>query len=117
MDKTVLNPTLRRYAAVLLFETSCLSPSYKPLYEEEIVLIEASSEEAAKRSAVEYAKQQECSYENQYKETITNSFKLLLDIQLMQSDKLSHGTTLYTRHFRDYKAYEAFEPLLAGQPL
>ena len=106
----------RYYATVLLFATSSPSPNYSPLYEEEIVLIEALSEAEARVKAVEYAKEQEGTYSNERQEMITNTFEKLVDIQLMQPD-LEHGSTLYARHFRDYSAYEAFEPLLAGKGL
>ena len=104
------------YAAVIIYETSSPSTTYKPLYEEEVALIEASSEEEAKERAISHANEQETSYENQYGETITNSFKLLADIQLIQS-KPEHGTSIYTRFFRNYDAYAAFEPLLEGEEL
>ena len=29
-------------------------------------------------------------------------------------DELKDGSTLYSRHFRDYDAYRRFEPLLSG---
>ena len=39
-----------------------------------------------------------------------------MDVQRIDAE-IGHGSTLYVRHFRDYSAYEAFEPLLAGQLL
>ncbi|EDX82539.1 hypothetical protein S7335_1243 [Synechococcus sp. PCC 7335] len=101
------------YAAVLVFETSSDAPGYKPLYSEEIMLIEATSEEQASASAKACAKGQETSYQNEYCETIQVRFKSLVDVQLMQFEP-SHGATVYCRHFHSYPAYEAFE-LLASQ--
>ena len=106
----------RRLAAVILYETSSPSPDYKPLYEEDIVLIEAISKEDAENRAITHAQEQKGSYQNEDGETITNTFKSLIDVQLMEPE-LGHGSSLYTRYFHSYEAYARFEPLLQGQPL
>ena len=105
-----------RYAAVIIFESSSNAPNYESLYEEEIIMIHAISKEDAKVKAIAYAKAAEHSYKNEADETINVTFKTLVDVQSMieASDDVQ---TLYFRHFRDYPAYEAFEPLLKGQPL
>jgi hypothetical protein len=82
-----------------------------------VVLIEAHSEEDAKHKAIKYARQQESSYKNGDGETIVNTFKAIVDVQRMIDADMIHGSTLYVRHFRDYGAYESFEPMLKGEPL
>jgi hypothetical protein len=104
------------YGAVLVFESSSDSLDYEPLYEEEILLVVASSEDEAKKYAVQLGKTREVSYKNQYGQTINVHFKDLLDVQSMQTFP-DHGATVYCRHFRDYAAYNNFEPLLEGKAL
>ena len=104
------------YAAVIIFESSSEASDYENLYEEEIVRICAGSKDEARENAIAYAKGAEHSYQNEAGETISVTFKSLIDVQLMIEE--SEGVqTLYFRHFRDYGAYEAFEPLLKGQAL
>ena len=107
------------YSAVLVFESSSPALGYAPLYEEQIVLFVASSEADARAKAITYGQQEEFSYQNCYEETITISFKQLVEVQssLYEGEQLEAGTEVYSRHFRDYAAYEAFEPLLRGQAL
>ena len=107
------------YAAVVIFENNSPAADYEPLYEETVVLITAGSEAVATEKALAYGKASEFSYNNCYGETITVSFKLLLEVtevidELKDFDK---GIEVYGRYFRDYAAYEAFEPLLKGQEL
>lgn len=105
------------YAAVLVFESSSDEVNYQPLYEEEVLIVEAPSEDAARERAIQLGKERETSYKNQDGQTISNQFKRLLDVQAIQDGQIEHGSTVYSRHFRDYAAYETFEPLLEGQPL
>jgi hypothetical protein len=104
----------RYYAAIILNEISSISPGHKTLYEEEIVLILASSEAEAKELATSHAKAQEDSYQNQYGETVTHSFKAIKDIQLMPPE-ISSGTTVYSRFFNDLETYEAFDADASGR--
>ena len=111
--------TTQYYAAVVIFENNSPAADYEPLYEETVVLIAAESEEIATEKALVYGKASEFSYDNCYGETITVSFKLLLEVkevidELKDFDK---GVEIYYRYFEDYAAYEAFEPLLKGQEL
>ena len=107
------------YSAVLIFESSCPAPDYDRLYEEQLVLLRATSIEEAREKANAYGKQAEHSYENGYGETITISFKQLVDVQqsLYEGEPISTGSEVYSRYFRDYSAYEHFETLLKGQQL
>lgn len=106
------------YTAVLIFETISDSSSYQPLYSEEFVAVEASSEDDARTNAIAQAKASEHSYQNQDNETINVKFKTLIDVQEpVDENALSGEGTIYVRHFRDYPAYEAFEPFLKGKTL
>lgn len=105
------------YTAVLTYETSSLSPDYQPLYSEEFIAVEANSEEEAKERAIAQGKESEHSYQNRYDQTIHVKFKTLVDVQEPLDAVPGKEGTIYVRHFRDYRAYEAFEPLLEGKPL
>lgn len=105
------------YTAVLVFGTSSPSPEYQPLYSEEFIAVEANSDEEAKERAIAKGKEAEHSYQNRYDQTIHVKFKTVVDIQEPLDAAPSKEGTIYVRHFRDYKAYEAFEPLLEGQEL
>lgn len=111
--------TTAYYAAVVIFESSSPAPNHESLYEETVVLIAAASEEIAKEKALAYGKASEHSYKNGYDETITVSFKLLLEVKPLvdELEDFDRGVEVYYRYFRDYAAYEAFDPLLKGQAL
>ncbi|MBE9079737.1 DUF4288 domain-containing protein [Romeria aff. gracilis LEGE 07310] len=105
------------YIAIVLYESASTASDYQSLYEEEMVLVEASTEEEARAKGLEYAKHQESSYLNDSGETITQRFKCLVDVQQVLYDQFKDGTPLYARHFRNLDAYQAFEPLLSGKEL
>lgn len=105
--------TSRYYAVVILNELSSPSPSHKTLYEEEVVMISASSEDDARERAISCGKEQEDSYQNQSGETITHRFKAVKDVQLMPPE-LESGTTVYSRFFSNIKTYEAFDADASG---
>ena len=103
------------YTTVSIFEMT--SPKQPPLYREELSAINANSDEEAKTRAIAQGKASEHSYENGEGETITVSFKTLVDVQEpLEAIPQSEGV-IYARHFRDYQAYETFEPMLRGAAL
>ncbi|HEX5745004.1 MAG TPA: DUF4288 domain-containing protein [Archangium sp.] len=102
------------YIAVLLYESTSESGGKKPLYEESFVLIQATSEEEARARAADHARRQEARYENAEGEHIRYSLKHVVDVSPVLDGDLKDGAELYARHFRDYGAYHAFEPLLGG---
>ena len=108
--------TTRYYAVVILNELSSPSPNHTTLYEEEIVMIMADSENDARVRAINNAKAQEDSYQNQYGETITHKFRVIKDIQLMPLG-LESGTTVYSRFFRNIETYEAFDADASGRDI
>ncbi|HYO58229.1 hypothetical protein [Archangium sp.] len=46
--------------------------------------------------------------------TIHWSLKHLVDVSPVLDDDLKDSSELYARHFKNYDAYHAFEPLLGG---
>ncbi len=103
------------YIAVILYESSSDAPEYMPLYEESFVLIKATSEEEAWAKAQNYGKGEEVSYPNENREMISWSLKQVIDVTPVLAEKFDDGSELYSRYFRDYNAYRAFEPLLSGE--
>ena len=103
------------YAAVLIFESLFPNGECRTSYEEEIVLIEAPSRETARERAKAHGKASEHRYQNKDGETIETKFKQLVSIQRM--DEPTAGSTLYSRSFTDYAAYEKFEPMLKGEAM
>jgi hypothetical protein len=99
------------YAAVLVYESSSAAAGYEPLYEETVTVFLATSEDHAAEKAREHGRSRQVTYENEDRETITWAFKHLVDVSEI-SDAVGDGAEIYTRHFRDYQAYCAFETLL-----
>ncbi|MBD2308167.1 DUF4288 domain-containing protein [Chroococcidiopsis sp. FACHB-1243] len=105
------------YIAVVLFESSSSAPNNRPLYEECFILIQANSLEEAREKALLYSRQQGCSYQNQYNDTITWTCKQIIDVNSVLYDDFSDVTEIYARHFRNYEAYCQFEPYLSSEEL
>jgi hypothetical protein len=103
------------FIAVILYEASSNELPNQPLYEESFVLIKAASLDEARTKALSYAQQSETSYRNERDETITWSLKRIIDVSPILSDFFEEGAELYSRHFRNYEAYCAFEPMLLGE--
>jgi Domain of unknown function (DUF4288) len=97
------------YMAVVLYESSSDASDYQPWYQEGFVLIKASSLEEAKEKALNYAKREQVSYQNEYKETITWSLKRLVDVNNLLYDEFEDGTEIYARHFQNYEAYKQLD--------
>ncbi|GHH40749.1 DUF4288 domain-containing protein [Streptomyces candidus] len=105
------------YIAIVLMESSSDSAEYVPLYQEDIVLIHARDEDAARHAAEQRARRSESSFLNEDGQKITWRLKTIVDVQEAQDTDLTQDADLYSRHFRDYVAYEKFEPLLSGEEL
>ncbi|WP_437828211.1 DUF4288 domain-containing protein [Sorangium sp. So ce1153] len=106
------NPTL--YVAILLYESSSLDPSYTPLFEECFVLLRADNDEQARARAEQHSRVHETCFNNAAGQEIHWKLKHVVDVSRVLSDTLDDGAELYSRHFKDYGAYHAFEPLLSG---
>ncbi|MFE2548031.1 hypothetical protein ACFXGI_05705 [Streptomyces sp. NPDC059355] len=48
---------------------------------------------------------------------ITWTFRQLVDVAAVPDDRVGDGAELCTRHFRNFAAHTAFEPLLSGEDL
>ena len=92
------------YIAVIVIESTLDSADYKPLYEERFLLIQASSEEAAREKAIQQSIQP-LIYKNKYGKTVTWSFKAVVDVKEVSEHELTDGTELFSRFFRKYEAY------------
>ncbi|MFK0044141.1 DUF4288 domain-containing protein [Streptomyces sp. NPDC090741] len=110
---------MRTYVAVLVCvaEAAAASGSQAPLYRESFVLLTARTEDEARSKARAHGEGLETSYRNEKGELITWTFRQLVDVAEVPDDSLGDGAELYTRHFRDFAAYTAFEPLLSGEDL
>jgi hypothetical protein len=100
------------YVGVLVIESSSEAADYAPLYEESFVLIAAESQAEALEKATEYGKQHETSYLDEHHRLITWSLKRIVEVKQLNDATFDDGTELYSRFFRDYSGYEAFEPLV-----
>jgi Domain of unknown function (DUF4288) len=97
--------TQRMYAAVLVYESAS---SDRPLYEETITLLRADSTTHAEERARDFARTRETEFVNERGEVIKWTLKHLVDVSEV-SDDMGDGAEIYTRHFRNYNAYSAFE--------
>ncbi|WP_228014689.1 DUF4288 domain-containing protein [Fortiea sp. LEGE XX443] len=120
MKPESVNKTESFYMAIILYKSSSDTLDYQPLYQESFVLIKANSLEAAKAKALNYGKNETVSYKNENGETITWSLQQVIDVNSVLDDEFDScedGVDLYTRHFRNYEAYQSFEPLLSNEQL
>jgi len=98
----------KMFAAVLVYES--VGTGHAPLFEETVTLLVAESAEHAAEKARLHAESRETSFVNEDGDTITWSFRHLVDL-IEVDEPLGDGAEVYTRHFRDYRAYLAVEPL------
>jgi hypothetical protein len=106
------------YIAIILYKSSSDALDYQPLYQESFVLIKAASLEEAKIKALNYGKNESVSYKNENGETITWTLQQVVDVNSVLYDDIDSSedvVDLYTRHFRNYEAYQSFEPLLSQE--
>ncbi len=105
------------YVAVVVYESSSLSPEYKPLFEESFMIIKASSIEEAKQKAHQYTTEHTSTFKNEAGDSITWNLKHILDVNQVLHDVNTDEAEIYARHFQNYQAYAEFEPLLSGNEL
>lgn len=105
---------LRTYAAVLVYASASSAPDYRPLYQETVTLVRAKSMSGAEGRAREFGRAQEVEYLNEYGEVIKWTLMHLVDVCEVSGD-LKDEAEIYTRHFRNYEAYRAFEMKLSGE--
>jgi Domain of unknown function (DUF4288) len=114
MDIETEGQNLSFYIAVFVYESSSDAPNYQKLYEEDYVLVKAFSDEDAKQKASLLSQKRQETYKNEMGESITWTLKHILDVSPILSENFEHGAEIYTRFFRNYEAYVAFEPILSG---
>ncbi|HEV7648635.1 MAG TPA: DUF4288 domain-containing protein [Actinophytocola sp.] len=100
----------KMFAAVLVYESASTRRGYQPLFEETVTLLAADTPEHAAEKARVHAEAREATYRTPEGDTITWTFRHLVDL-VPVADALGDGAEVYTRHFRDYHAYLAVEPL------
>lgn len=109
-----MNATRKKwFAAVVITRSHSTSPTYRPLFEETTLLINATSSEDARGFALEWASDSAAVFTNEAGEEVEWSLDRVLDIKEM-NESPGHLTEVYSRHFRDMAAYRRFEPLLEG---
>lgn len=98
------------YIAVTLFAREHSDKTIGSLYQENIMLVRAESEDEA-RSIVNNASERENSaYKNEDGDDVAWTFVRTVDVAPALYDDLSEPCVdLYTRHFSDMEAYEAFD--------
>ncbi|GGW86603.1 DUF4288 domain-containing protein [Streptomyces caelestis] len=111
-------PASQPYIALVVMEATTSSPAAageeeQPLYQENIVLVHATDERSARERVERRARQAETSYVNDRQETVTWQLRAIVDVKEAEDTDLGRDADLYTRHFRDWAAYERVEPLLA----
>jgi hypothetical protein len=102
------------YIAVIIYKSTSVSGDKQPLYEESFVLLRATDEAEARSKALAHARNACVSYDNVEGETIRWSLQRVLEVKPVLQDELQDGAELYARYFRDWDAYQRFEPLLGG---
>lgn len=88
------------------------------MYQESFVLIKATSLEEAKVKALNFGKNESVSYTNENGKTITWSLQQVVDVNSVLDDDFDSSediVDLSARHFRNYEAYQSFEPLLSQE--
>ncbi len=103
------------YVAVLLLHTTSEEENHQPLYEESFVLLKAESAEEAETKAGDLAKQQQSTYRDENHTLVAWKLERILEVKPLEDATFDDGTELYSRLFRDYRAYRAFEPRLDGE--
>lgn len=102
------------YVAIVLYESWSPDPSYTPMYEECFTLLRAESDEQARARAKRHSRAHEICFNNSAGQEIHWKMKQVVDVNRVLSDTLDDGADIYARHFKNYEAYHAFEPLLGG---
>jgi len=92
------------YVGVVVIESVVNASGDRPLYEERFLFVKAASEQEARAKVLQYSVQP-VSYQNQYAETVTWTFKELVGVNQMVKDEIIDGTELFSRFFRNYDAY------------
>ena len=98
------------YSALLLYKALVGENLDEVLYEERLLLIEATDEEEAVDKAQHVAKDGYVSYLNVYGKTVTWSLMQVLGVSEIMDNSLTSGTELHSRYFKNLKDYQQIEP-------
>ena len=102
------------YSALLLYKAVVEETRDEPVYEERLLLIEASDEKEALDKAQRLAKDDHVSYLNVYSKTVTWVPMQVLGVcEIM--DSLTSGTELHSRFFKNLENYQQIEPRAGKQ--
>lgn len=83
------------------------------MFEESVILVLASQCDEAEAEVRRIATSRLASFKNEAAELIEWSLERVVDVRQLDGPPV-HGSEVYSRHFRDYDAYKAFEPMLNG---
>ncbi|MEV0982243.1 DUF4288 domain-containing protein [Streptomyces sp. NPDC049915] len=87
----------------------------EPLFQENVVLVHAPDETSARQRVERRAREAETDYLNDQGQTVSWRLKAIVDVKEAEDTDLGRDADLYTRHFRDWAAYERVEPLLSRE--
>lgn len=101
------------FAGIVITRSHSDSPSYSPMFEESVILVLASQCDEAGAEVRRIATSRLASFKNEAGELIEWSLERVVDVRQLDGPPV-HGSEVYSRHFRDFDAYQAFEPMLSG---
>lgn len=117
-DRHGIDQTADHLPFVALVVMEAATAGADPLYQENLVLVHAPDEASARARVEQRARDAETGYLNDRGQTVTWRLKAVVDVRQAEDTDLAKDADLYTRHFRDWAAYERVEPLLSrdGDP-
>ncbi len=100
----------KEFLALVLFK---IQSEKTVLYEEDFIQIKAKNIKKAKLMAEKYGQQQEVSFNNLNNQNVRQFFLKVIDVnEVLYEQFESNIRLLYSRHFKDLKAYKNIEKLL-----
>ncbi len=100
----------KEYVALVLFK---IQTGKTGLFEEDFVQIKAKNIAHAILLAEKYGQEQEVSYKNESNQLVLHTFVKVIDVNEVLYEQFESNTRLlYSRHYKDLKAYKKIENLL-----
>ncbi|NUW42123.1 DUF4288 domain-containing protein [Nonomuraea rhodomycinica] len=93
------------YGVVLVYATTVEGGYATPSFSEDITVVRAASEEAARRMAEALGREAEVEYGNAFGERVAWRFLGVAALQLLQVDDLEVGATLLSQSFDSLERY------------
>lgn len=103
------------YSALLLYKAVVEENRDELVYEERLLLIEATDEKEALDKAQHLAKDDHVSYLNVYGKSVTWLPMQVLGVCEIMDNSLTSGTELHSRFFKKLEAYQQIEPRAGKQ--